>query len=460
MDPLSTNKKQKRRNNSLSRFVRYYFYLRKDKENELETVANIRAGVEFKGASLWILIFAILIASLGLNINSTAVIIGAMLISPLMGPIIGMGLSLGINDYELLKRSMKSYSVATVISIITATIFFFVSPFDQPQSEILARTSPTIYDVFIALLGGLAGFIALSTKDKGNVIPGVAIATALMPPLCTAGYGIAIGSMRFFLGAFYLYFINTVFIVVATFLGTRIRGYSPKVFQEKRRELAVKRYILAIVIVTMVPSLILTINIISTTFYESDANHYIDKAFSYPGTQIISRTISYKDKCIDIMLIGNEVPEESLSLSKKQMEEYRRLQGSRLTIVQGGGERLNLDAIRSSVMEDFYKKSEQQLLDRQAAIDTLQDKLASYKRYEWLSNELMQELVVLYPAAKELSISHAVNVTAGSTGGTADTLTIAVIKFDSIPAAKDLAIIKEWMKTRTNTQKLRLITEE
>ena len=233
MDPSSTKKNNKWKQNSVVRFVRYYFYLRKDKENELETIANIRSGVEFKGASLWILIFAILIASLGLSVNSTAVIIGAMLISPLMGPIIGMGLALGINDYELLKRSMKSYSVATVISILTATLFFFISPFDQPQSELLARTSPTIYDVFIALIGGLAGFIALSTKDKGNVIPGVAIATALMPPLCTAGYGIAIGSFRF-MGAFYLYFINTVFIVTATFIGTRIRGYAQGVSGRKR----------------------------------------------------------------------------------------------------------------------------------------------------------------------------------------------------------------------------------
>ncbi|MDD4920472.1 MAG: TIGR00341 family protein, partial [Bacteroidales bacterium] len=252
---------EKSRKPSFVRFIRYYFYLRRDKENELETIANIRGGVEFKGANLWILIFAILIASLGLNINSAAVVIGAMLISPLMGPLIGMGLALGINDLELLKKSLRSYTVATVISIITAALFFTLSPFDQPQSELLARTSPTIYDVFIALVGGLAGFIALSTKDKGNVIPGVAIATALMPPLCTAGFGIATGNFRFFLGAFYLYFINTVFIVSATFVGTRIRGYEHKVFREKKREQAVKQSILAIVVITMIPALWLTIDI-------------------------------------------------------------------------------------------------------------------------------------------------------------------------------------------------------
>ena len=183
----------------------------------------MRKGVEFKGANLWILIFAIFMASLGLNVNSTAVIIGAMLISPLMGPIMGVGLSVGLNDFELMKRSLKSFLITTLFSVTTATIFFLVSPVAEGQSELLARTSPTIYDVFIALMGGLAGVTALSTKEKGNVIPGVAIATALMPPLCTAGYGLATGNLIYFLGAFYLYFINSVFISLATFLGVRVK---------------------------------------------------------------------------------------------------------------------------------------------------------------------------------------------------------------------------------------------
>ena len=183
-------------------FFNQYFDLRKDKDDEKVIMESIRSGVEFRGANLWILIFAIFVASLGLNVNSTAVIIGAMLISPLMGPIIGMGLAVGINDFELLKRSMKSYALATVISVVTATIYFALTPLDEAQSELLARTSPSIYDVLIALFGGLAGIVALSTKDKGNVLPGVAIATALMPPLCTAGYGLATGQLIYFLGAF------------------------------------------------------------------------------------------------------------------------------------------------------------------------------------------------------------------------------------------------------------------
>ena len=190
----------------IRKFYDDYLDLNKSMEDEQLTVESIRNGVEFRGANLWILVFATFIASLGLNVNSTAVIIGAMLISPLMGPIMGVGLAIGINDFELMKRSLKSYFIATVFSVTTATIYFAFTPLDEVQSELLARTSPTIYDVFIALVGGLAGIVAVATKEKGNVIPGVAIATALMPPLCTAGFGLATGNLLYFLGAFYLYF--------------------------------------------------------------------------------------------------------------------------------------------------------------------------------------------------------------------------------------------------------------
>ena len=207
---------------NISKQVKKYFNVIPDKEDEQDIIAQITGGVSFRGANLLILIFAILIASLGLNVNSTAVIIGAMLISPLMGPIIGMGLAIGINDLELLKRSAKNYGVATLISVLTAMVYFLISPLSEVQSELLARTSPTLYDVLIAFCGGAAGIIALCTGGKGNIIPGVAIATALMPPLCTAGFGLATGHWLYFLGAFYLFFINTVFIALATYCGVRL----------------------------------------------------------------------------------------------------------------------------------------------------------------------------------------------------------------------------------------------
>ena len=206
------------------------FDVRQDKEDELETIESIKKGIEFKGTNLWVLIFATFVASLGLNTNSTAVIIGAMLISPLMGPIMGFGLGLGISDFGLIKRAFRNFVTAILFSVITSTVFFLISPISEAQSELLARTQPTVYDVLIAFFGGLAGIVASSTKSKGNVIPGVAIATALMPPLCTAGFGLATGNLYYFFGAFYLFFINTVFISLSTYLVVRILKYPKKVF--------------------------------------------------------------------------------------------------------------------------------------------------------------------------------------------------------------------------------------
>ena len=326
-----TMKTDERNKFAIKSFLGEYLDLKKDKDNELETVDSIRKGVEFKGANLWILIFAIFMASLGLNVNSTAVIIGAMLISPLMGPIMGVGLSVGLNDFELMKRSLKSFLITTAFSVTTATIFFLFTPIAEAQSDLLARTSPTIYDVFIALFGGLAGVVALSTKEKGNVIPGVAIATALMPPLCTAGYGLASGNLVYFLGAFYLYFINSVFISLATFIGVRVMHFQRKEFVDKAREKMVRKYIILIVVLTMCPAVYLTFGIIK----------------------------SYEHKDIRVVLIGPEVPDASISIARSKLKEYK-LEETKLTVLQGmNNEAVDVSSIRAMVMEDFYKNSEQ-----------------------------------------------------------------------------------------------------
>ena len=214
--------------NQINRFLTHYLDTTQDREDPQTTVQTIRDGIEFKGANILILIFAVFIASLGLNTNSAAVIIGAMLISPLMGPIMGIGLGVGIYDFDLIKRSFRNLAVATLFSVLTSTIYFLISPLNDARSELLARTSPTIYDVLIAFFGGMAGIVAASTKLRnGTVIPGVAIATALMPPLCTAGFGLAIGNLYYFFGALYLFFINSVFIAFATTLGTKIMKFAP-----------------------------------------------------------------------------------------------------------------------------------------------------------------------------------------------------------------------------------------
>ncbi len=194
--------------------------LLKEREDFAVVQVNIKKNSLAEGTNLWILFFAILIACLGLNINSSAVVIGAMLISPLIGPIVGIGFGVAINDLKLLKTAFTSYIFATTVGLIASTIYFLISPMHAAHSEILARTTPSIYDVMIASFGGFAGIIAMTSKQKGNVIPGLAIATALMPPLCTAGYGLATAQFNYFLGAFYLYIINSVFIFAATIVIT------------------------------------------------------------------------------------------------------------------------------------------------------------------------------------------------------------------------------------------------
>lgn len=210
---------------SFRKYFARYFALGDYLVSQEEAEQSIRDGVSFRGTNIVILIIAIFIASLGLNTNSTAVIIGAMLISPLMGPIIGIGLGVGIHDFELIKRGLRNLIMATGFSVLTSTLYFLISPVSEGHSELLARTSPTIYDVLIGFFGGAAGIIAIGSKSKGNVIPGVAIATALMPPLCTAGYGLATWQPTYFFGAFYLFLINSIYISLSTFIGVKLMGY-------------------------------------------------------------------------------------------------------------------------------------------------------------------------------------------------------------------------------------------
>ena len=311
--------------------------LGEDKAMESETIASIVSGVDFSGAKLWILVLAIFVASLGLNTNSTAVIIGAMLISPLMGPIIGMGLGVGINDFMLLKRAFKNYLVATLFSVATATLYFLITPFNEAQSELLARTSPTIYDVLIALCGGLAGIIALGSLSQrsGNVIPGVAIATALMPPLCTVGFGLATANWLYALGALYLYLINTIFISVATFIGvTLIMRFHKKEFVDKQREKRVKRTIMGIAIITIIPSVFITLGMVKEAMFNNRCKRFCTNVVKVEGAHIISHTFDYKNRSMRVVLLGEEADSAAINMMEKRMADYG-LEETTLEIVQG-----------------------------------------------------------------------------------------------------------------------------
>ena len=439
------------------KFYDEFLDMNKSREEEQLTVDSIRNGVEFKGANLWILVFATFMASLGLNVNSTAVIIGAMLISPLMGPIMGIGLAIGQNNFELMKLSLKNYFVATLFSVVTATIYFFFTPLNEVQSELLARTSPSIYDVFIAFMGGIAGIVALAAKEKGNVIPGVAIATALMPPLCTAGFGLATGNWLYFLGAFYLYFINSVFISLATFLGVHFMHFKQKEFVDKERGKKVKSYIITITILTMCPAIYLTYGIVKETFFNSMASKYIAEELHFPDTQVLNREVSFDNREIKVVLVGKEVDESLLELARSRMERYK-LNDTKLVVFQGvNNDKMDISNIKSLVMEDFYKKSESQLLKQKGEIDSLTSLLEVYTRSGQADEKLAQEMKALFEEVHSVSLARTVRL--GLDNMKSDTLTYAILGCDSDLDEKTRYKMAQWLKARTGAMTLKLIVE-
>lgn len=443
--------------NSIIDRTRVYFNLMPDKDDEQAIIQQISSGVSFRGANLWVLIFAILIASLGLNVNSTAVIIGAMLISPLMGPIIGMGLAVGTNDLDLLKRAVKNYSVATVISVLTATLYFLITPLGEAQSELLARTSPTLYDVFIAFCGGAAGIIALCTRGKGNVIPGVAIATALMPPLCTAGYGLATGHFLYFLGAFYLFFINTVFIALATFCGVRLLHFQKSEFLSSDVGTKAHRIVTAIVVLTMLPAAVMTVNIVRKSFFENNMRKFIKSELTQRGTQIISTDVEKDSMKLRVVAVGREITEATRTAAEQRMEQYG-MKGYRLHIIQG----VQTDSILAlnnqlTQVNTTRETDRQQIIELSAQATTLAAQLEGYARLDDLSTELRPELKTLFPQVRSIGLSRVTE----TLSDTALQHRFVVALVGTAPNKRlnpaDRQKLQEWLQTRTAADSLVLI---
>ena len=440
-------------------FLTRHFDLRQEKEDEQETIESLKKGVEFRGTNLWVLIFAIFLASLGLNTNSTAVIIGAMLISPLMGPIMGFGLGLGITDFELVKRSLRNYLTATLFSVVTATIYFLISPINEAQSELLARTSPTIYDVLIAFFGGLAGIVAGSTKSKGNVIPGVAIATALMPPLCTAGFGLATGNLSYFLGAFYLYFINTVFISLSTYIVVRVLKYPNKEFLDKKREQTVRRYMMIIVTCTIIPSLYLTYRVFKDTLFDQQVRSFVNKELDFPNTQVLSKTIAVDTagrKEINVVLLGEAVPDMMIETARARMRDYG-LGGIGLNIQQGFGSDVDVNELKAVLMKDLYKNNEELVQAQAMQIDSLKHTVDRYRRASHLALSLTPELRVLYPQVERLACTP--TIIANTVQDKPDTVLLVYVKVKNALTPDEQRKLSQWMGARTEEKNIKLIID-
>lgn len=431
-------------------FLKNYFLINKDLEDEKVITESITKGISFKGTNLWILIFAIFIASLGLNVNSTAVIIGAMLISPLMGPIIGMGFAVGINDLKLFKSALFNYGVATVISILTAMVYFMISPFDEAQSELLARTSPTAYDVFIAMFGGAAGIIAIISKDKGNVIPGVAIATALMPPLCTAGYGIAMGNVYFFAGAFYLYFINTVFICVSTSAGVRFMKFHQKEMPEKLARKS-RRIMIIIIIVTIVPSIILTYNLFSDNTLRRNVRVFIKEELDLMGTQAISHELDKENKTIKIMLVGNELSSNEIAHIQDKMRKFG-LEEYKLKIIQGAQ---NDSLMLNKNLSESTKYAEQ-FNEQSIIIKNLKEELQKYTQYQDITKEIDSEIKIIFPTVQKATIVNNID----DQNSINQAIAIIEITPDTKNSKTNIPQLKEWLHIRIKADSLKIVISE
>ena len=433
--------------------VRDFFDLHAFLIPQEEAEQAIREGVSFRGINILILIVAIFIASLGLNTNSTAVIIGAMLISPLMGPIIGIGLAVGIHDFELMKRSFRNLAMATLFSVATSCVYFLLSPVNEGHSELLARTSPTIYDVMIGFFGGAAGILAIGSKIKGNVIPGVAIATALMPPLCTAGFGLATGQFRFFIGAFYLFFINTVFIALATYIIVRMLKYHKKKFLDPVRERYVKRIMLLITLVTFIPSVVIGLHMVRVSFFESAVDRYVQQAFQFEHTRVIECKKTYKrgdrKSSIELLLIGEPLGEEIIDNARAQLYNYG-LQDAELIVRQARtGDRVDLKSLQMSYSELLDEKN--------AQIDELKQRLSKYKMKNIEYDDISREAGAVVPNIRSISMSKCLSFDVD--GVVQDTLLICVVKSQHAMSDADRQRLRRWLEVRTSIAQVKLYTE-
>lgn len=303
-----------------------YFHALLDMRSNMLDYDSLHAMMEentvIHGANMWILMLAVLIASIGLNVNSTAVIIGAMLISPLMSGILAIGYALAIRDLTMLRHAASRFATQVVISLVASTIYFAISPLKTPTEEMLARTSPTLWDVLIALFGGIAGSIGNTRQKTSNVVPGVAIATALMPPLCTAGYGIATRQLSFFLGASYLFMINTLFIALSAFFVTKMLGVPVVVEYDKKRQRHISRVITVITIITIIPSVLVGAVTVWQSVVESNVSRFLEKEFVFTDTALVTSNVDRIKREISVSLVGLQIPDEKIEEITEKLDDY------------------------------------------------------------------------------------------------------------------------------------------
>ncbi|SNR81368.1 uncharacterized hydrophobic domain-containing protein [Maribacter sedimenticola] len=451
---------------SIKKFLSELLDIRTNTDQQATKEAII-ADIPFKGHTSWILICSIFIASIGLNANSTAVVIGAMLISPLMGPILGIGMSVAINDIDTLKRSLKNFAVMVVLSVITAYLFFRFFPLRDESSELLARTAPDIRDVLIAFFGGLALVIARAKKGTiASVIFGVAIATALMPPLCTVGFGLAIGNWSYATGALYLFTINTIFIALATFLVIKLLRFPMVRYVNSQRRRLISRLASLLAILVMIPAGITFYSVFQKSLFMRDAGSFIDEKivpYQFTGEGKFLKDFSeivYSDKDnskIELVFMGNEtIPDNVIATWENQMQEYQQLKGIDLVVVQGSK---SDEANELKYVNELYESQKSILSNKDERIKFLETELLRLNQIS--SNQI---------PFNEISLEAKTNYENLERMGYAYLISTDFNKTDSIPlfevtwkkdanrseTVKDMTKLQEWLRLRLNNKNIQI----
>ncbi len=445
----------------MNKYVRRLVALVNIRENvDYQTAdTTIRNGIAFKGPNVIILACAIIIASVGLNVNSIPVIIGAMLISPVMGPILGLGLGLGTEDGQLLKDSLKNFAIMVLISIIASSLFFLLSPLNlEYQSELLARTNPTIYDVLIALFGGFAGIIETSRKEKGTVISGVAIATALMPPLCTIGYGISELKLVYIFGALYLFLINTIFIALATFIGVKLFKFPAVEKADENHQRLSKGWYAVIMIVVLVPSIITAFNVVKENNFKINAstlvknNKNMGKSFIYDYKANYSR----KSQTIDLFIAGENLTDDLREKIYTDAETYGIMRGQ--IRIHEDATIMRKDISETEIMKSVYEHTDRQIKALNDSIVKLNSQLVNYRENEIPVQSVAQELFAQHPQITNVSITRGSSVAVEN-----DSISEQIVAFITYDGKMDADLcnqIERWLKVRLKNDNVLVVEAE
>ena len=413
----------------------------------------IRNNIYFRGPNAWILAIATIIASVGLNVNSIPVVIGAMLISPLMGPIFGLGLGLGVSDMQLMKSSGKNLLVMVTISLTASFAYFLITPLSLSNpTELLARTNPTIYDVLIALFGGFAGILEQSRKEKGTVFSGVAIATALMPPLCTAGFGLANGNLAYFLGALYLFFINCLFIMLATYISVKYFKFRQTEYEDQATGRKTKRISSILILLFIIPSIWSAVTLIQRTNFETNATAFIEYSKSYNKSIIYDYKIDHTEGSkLELYFTGEPVNDETKSIIVKTAAEFD-IEEESIVIVDDSKE-ANLNDIE--LVKGIYDKMDSEVTKREEEIRQLKEELRLAKGDDIAYVQITREIISSYPSVKQVKLAHGASVAADSLY--AHPCLTAIIRCDTPMDEEQTTKLNNWLKIRLNTEELALI---